>query len=88
MNFIWIFINVETFKVTKIVFYNFIKSIFRTSICWLSNKEIYIFNFYKRDNDYELELPKGINKLEIVASLEDEKGLLEIVGANDIKGNI
>lgn len=47
----------------------------------------YIFNFYKRDNDYELELPKGVNKLEIVASLEDEKGLLEIVGANDIKGN-
>ena len=49
--------------------------------------EGYIFNFYKRTNDYELKIPKGVNELKIKASLEDEKSLLEIKGANDIKSN-
>ena len=34
-----------------------------------------------------MEVEEGINKLDVIAELEDKKATLEIVGANDLKGN-
>ena len=47
----------------------------------------YLLDFYKRTNDYELEVEKGVNTLEIDAKLIDEKSKLEIRGADDLKAN-
>ena len=44
-------------------------------------------DFYKRTNDYELEVEKGVNSLEIEALLSDKRATLEIVGADNLKAN-
>ncbi len=47
----------------------------------------YNLDFYKRTNDYELEVEKGVNSLEIEALLSDKRATLEIVGADNLKAN-
>ena len=47
----------------------------------------YALDFYKRTKNYELEVEKGVNSLEIDAKLDDDKALLEIKGADDLKAN-
>ena len=47
----------------------------------------YTLDFYKRTKNYELEVEKGVNNLEIEAKLDDEKSLLEVKGADDLKAN-
>ena len=47
----------------------------------------YNLEFYKRTNDYELEVEKGVNNLEIEAILSDKRAVLEIVGADNLKAN-
>ena len=51
------------------------------------NVKGYILNFYKRTKNYEIEVEKGINSLEIDAKLDDDKSLLDIKGADDLKAN-
>lgn len=61
----------------------------KSSNNYLSKLDItgYLIDFYKRTNEYTLEVEEGINKLDVIAELEDKKATLEIVGANDLKGN-
>ena len=47
----------------------------------------YIFNFYKRNNNYDLEIEQGVNELELEVIPEDMKATYEIKGDKDIKGN-
>lgn len=47
----------------------------------------YTLEFYKRTKNYELEVEKGVNTLEIEAKLDDDKALLEIKGADNLKAN-
>ncbi len=47
----------------------------------------YPLDFYKRTKNYEIEIEKGVNALEIEAKLDDEKAVLEIKGADDLKAN-
>ena len=56
---------------------------------FLSNLYVkgYNLEFYKRTNDYELEVEKGVNKLEIEALLEDKRATLEMTGADNLKAN-
>ncbi len=56
---------------------------------YLSKLEIdgYLIDFYKRTNEYEIELENGKNKLFVTAELEDKSATLEIVGADNIKAN-
>lgn len=56
---------------------------------YLSKLEIndYPIDFYKRTNEYNIEVNNGVNKLLISAELEDKSALLEIVGANNLKAN-
>ena len=56
---------------------------------YLSKLEVegYLIDFYKRTNEYDLEVAKNVNKLYVDATLEDKTATLEIIGANDIKAN-
>ena len=56
---------------------------------YLSKLEVdgYLIDFYKRTNEYNLELEKGKNRLFINAELEDKTATLEIIGADNIKAN-
>ena len=56
---------------------------------YLSKLEIddYPIDFYKRTNEYNIEVNKGLNKLLVTAELEDKSALLEIIGADNIKAN-
>lgn len=56
---------------------------------YLSKLEIddYPIDFYKRTNEYNIEVNKGLNKLLVTAELEDKSALLEIIGADNLKAN-
>ena len=47
----------------------------------------YIFNFYKRNNQYDLEIDKGVNSLELEIVPEDDKATYEVIGNKDLKAN-
>ena len=61
----------------------------KSSNNYLSKLDVkgYILDFYKRTNEYDLEIEEGVNSLLIETELEDKKATLEIVGADDLKNN-
>ena len=66
-----------------------IKTADKSTNTYLSDLTVkgYIVNFNKRTKEYEIEIEKGVNSLEVEAKLEDKKSTLEIIGADDLKKN-
>ncbi len=57
--------------------------------CYLKDLRIdgYLLEFYKRTYEYDLEVEENVNNLVIDATLDSEKALLEIVGADNLAKN-
>lgn len=49
--------------------------------------ESYDLSFDKNKNDYEIEIKKDVNTLNVTASLEDGKATYNIIGADNLKEN-
>lgn len=49
--------------------------------------ENYSIDFRKTKKDYHIRIDKGVNQLQVIAELEDEKSTYQIIGADNLKDN-
>lgn len=79
-------INIVSKKLTQQVSSN---NSDKSSNNYLSVLEVkgYAIDFYKRTNDYEIEVSNNVNSIDVTAELEDKTATLEIKGANNLKSN-